>query len=191
MIQLNIHIDGRLVKPFKSKAFRRIVFGTAVIAPCLALAATTTTPHTFQAGTTISANEMNENFAAVTAGINAGDTRITALEAKAIPSANAVFAYAGTSVGDGPLTRSFSSTGMAPTVTGTGGNYQVSFPGIDCGAAAPGTGLAIAQSAGASGISCRVNGDWNNVGNACRVFVGCFTTTGNLTATPFSLLYVR
>jgi hypothetical protein len=127
----------------------------------------------------------------LTSGINDVDARLTAVEVKALPSANAIMAYAGTSVGDGPLTRTFNSAGGTNVLAGTGGLYTVTLGGIDCNDAAPGSGLAIAQAAGASGISCRINGDWNNVGGACRIFIGCFNTAGNATSTPFSLIYMR
>lgn len=191
MIQINIHVDGRLVRTLGNRTVRRGLIGLVLAVPIIALGATpVTTPNTFQAGTVISAQQVNDNFNAVTTGVNAQDTRLTALEGKALPSANAVLAYLGTAVGDGAIARTFNSSGGTNTVTGAGGAYTVTLPGIDCGATT-GTGLAIAQAAGASGISCRVNGDWNNVGGSCRVFVGCFNTAGNLTTTPFSLLYVR
>jgi len=190
-MQIHIHIDGRLARVFGRRSFKRALLMASILVPCLAFGAATTTPNTFEAGTVISAAQVNENFTAVTTGINGVETRVTALETKALPSANAVLAYAGTSVGDGPLTRTFNSMNGNNVVAGTGGLYTVTLNGIDCGAAAPGTGIAVAQAAGASGISCRVNGDWNNVNNACRIFVGCFNTSGNSVSTPFSLIYMR
>lgn len=190
-MQINIHIDGRLVKVFGRRWFRRVLMTIAIIVPCLAFGASITTPNTFQAGTVISASDVNQNFTTLTTGVNAVDTRVTTLETKALPSANAVMAYAGTSVGDGALTRSFNSSGGTNVLAGTGGLYTVTLGGIDCNAAAPGSGIAVSQAAGASGISCRVNGDWNNVGADCRIFIGCFNTAGSSVATPFSLIYMR
>jgi hypothetical protein len=153
-------------------------------------AAELTIPNTFQPNTPAFAGQVNDNFSALVNGINANDTRISAIETTSLPSANAVMAYAGTAAADGALARSFNSTGGTNTLAGSGGAYTVTLGGIDCGATT-GTGIAVAQAAGASGISCRVNGDWNNVSGGCRVFVGCFNTAGNLTATPFSLIYMR
>ena len=51
------------------------LMGTAVIG----YASSVTTPHTFTAGTTISASEMNNNFAAIKAAVDDNDSRITSL----------------------------------------------------------------------------------------------------------------
>ncbi len=191
MIQLNIHVDGRLVKVLGKRKMLRTLGVLAVFVPLILWAAPITTPNTFTAGTVVSAAQMNDNFTAVTNGVNALDTRVTALEAKmSPPTAAGVFAYVGTSVADGAITKTFNSKGGTNSFTGSGGAYTVTLGGIDCGAST-GTGIAIAQAAGASGISCRVNGDWGNVGSDCRVFVGCFSTAGSLTATPFSLIYAK
>lgn len=195
MIQINLHLDGKLYRVLG----RRGLLAAALLVPAIALAAPLTAPvtpaasvpNTFQAGTTISAAQVNANFAALTTGLDALDTRLTVLEAKkSLPSAASVFAYVGTSAGDGAITKTFNSTAGTNSYTGTGGLYTVTLGGIDCGATT-GTGIAVAQAAGASGISCRVNGDWGNVGANCRVYVACFTGAGASTATPFSLLYAR
>ncbi len=191
MIQLSIHVDGRLMKVLSKRNVLRTLGALAVLVPLIVWAAPITTPNTFTAGTVVSSSQMNDNFTALTNGINAIDTRVTALEAKmSPPTAAGVFAYVGTSTADGAITKTFNSKGSANSYAGTGGNYTVTLGGIDCGATT-GTGIAIAQAAGASGISCRVNGDWGNVGTDCRVFVGCFSTAGSLVATPFSLIYAK
>ncbi|MBA2542423.1 MAG: hypothetical protein H0V17_22470 [Deltaproteobacteria bacterium] len=115
----------------------------AIIVPCLAFGASITTPNTFEAGTVISASDVNQNFTTLTTGINAVDTRVTTLEAKALPSASAVMAYAGTSVADGPLTRTFNSSGGTNVLAGANGSYTVTLGGIDCNATAPGSGIAV------------------------------------------------
>ncbi|MGE5181307.1 MAG: hypothetical protein ACM31C_04570 [Acidobacteriota bacterium] len=163
----------------------------AVFVPLILWAAPVTTPNTFTAGSVVSSSQMNDNFTALTNGINAIDTRVTALEAKmSPPTAAGVFAYVGNSAANGAITKTFNSKGGTNSYAGTNGAYTVTLGGIDCGATT-GTGIAIAQAAGASGISCRINGDWGNVGADCRVFVGCFDTAGNLIATPFSLIYAK
>ena len=112
MIQLNVHVDGRLVKAFSKRNVLRTLGVLAVLVPLIAWAAPVTTPNTFTAGTVISAQQMNDNFTALTTGINAIDTRVTALEAKmSPPTAAGVFAYVGTSAGDGVITKTFNSKG--------------------------------------------------------------------------------
>lgn len=191
MIQLNIHVDGRLVKVFGKRKVLRTLGVLAVFVPLILWAAPVTTPNTFTAGSVVSSSQMNDNFTALTNGINAIDTRVTALEGKmSPPTAAGVFAYVGNSTGNGAITKSFNSKGGTNSYTGTNGAYTVTLGGIDCGSST-GTGIAVSQAAGASGINCRVNGDWGNVGTDCRVFVGCFDTTGTLTSTPFSLIYLK
>jgi hypothetical protein len=193
MITIELHIDGassRRLQLFRRGLVNRYTLALFVFlivgVPIMLRAAPTTVPHTFQPGTVISASQVNDNFNALLAGVNANDSRLT----RALSSLNGIFAYAGTAVPDGPLARSYNSTAGAVTVSGSGGGYVVRFAGIDCGAS-PGKGLAIAQSAGTPGITCRVNGDWGNDANTCRVYVGCFSTSGSLEATPFSLMYVQ
>jgi|KBSMisStandDraft_5_1062788.scaffolds.fasta_scaffold222727_2 hypothetical protein len=169
----------------------------AIVVPVVAVASPTSVPNTFGSGTVISSSKMNDNFSAVVTGINAIDTRVSTLEAKvaaleakkSLPSSEGVFAYVGTAVSDGPIARTFNSTGGTNSLTGTNGSYTVMLGGITC----PGNGIAVAQAAGASGISCRVNGDWSTpaAGGGCQLFVGCFNVSGNLVATPFSLIYAR
>ena len=87
MLRIEIKVDGRLARFLevtkKTVLNRRVVSGfaaAAVVLPVVALAAPISIPHTFQAGDVISSAEVNANFAAVIAGVNDLDTRLTAVE---------------------------------------------------------------------------------------------------------------
>ena len=85
---LNIKVEVEVANPKLARALAalkqpkvRYALGALVVAiPAAAIASPLTVPNTYQAGEVISASEMNENFAVVTAAVDDNDTRVTAIE---------------------------------------------------------------------------------------------------------------
>lgn len=119
------------MKSFLRKFRNQLVFGSCVFLSAAVGYAVVTIPNTFTAGTVASADQVNENFAALKSAVDTLQTQVATLQAaNPLPSASGRLAYAFVNE-DASLVRSFNSSGgtNSAVVDGTP-VYTVTFPGL-------------------------------------------------------------
>jgi hypothetical protein len=101
--------------------------------PVTLMAAPVTVPNSFTANTPAKAADVNANFKSLEVAVNEKDTRLNTIEAKKpAPTANGILGYATTKDGISTIASTFSSTGGAVAVSGTTGDYKVTFNNLTC-----------------------------------------------------------
>ncbi len=176
------------MKSFLRKFRNQFVFGSFVFLSAAVGYAVVTIPNTFTAGTIASADQVNENFAALKTAVDTLQTQVATLQAaNPLPSGAGRLAYAFVNE-DGEVVRSFNSSGGTNSaVVNADPVYTVTFPGL----ADEGSFDGNVQVTGANNLAYCV-ADPDASGSDIVVTVSCYNSdVGNTVTADFMILYLQ
>ena len=176
------------MKSFLRKFRNQLIFASCVFFSTAVGYAVVTIPNDFTAGTAASANQVNENFAALKSAVDTLQTQVAALQAaNPLPSQSGRLAYAFVN-NDASVLRSFNSSGGTNTaVVDVDPKYTVTLPGL-ADAGSVGGNVQVT----ASGQLAFCQADPDAIGLDIVVIVTCYDdVVGNSIASDFTILYLQ
>lgn len=181
------------MKAFLKNFRNQLIFGSFVFLSAAVGYAVVTIPNTFTAGTTASADEVNENFAALKTAVDALEARLDGLGSNPpMPSASGVLGYASISFDGSTASKSFNSSGGAitlssPHITGV---YGISFAGLGNGTSQSGN-VQVTMLDLLTAVGCIATDESIAPFTDVDILIGCFDSVGTLTDASVSVAYMR
>ncbi len=181
------------MKAFLKNFRNQLIFGSFVFLSAAVGYAVVTIPNTFTAGTSASADQVNENFAALKTAVDALEARLDGLGSNPpMPSASGILGYATISTDGSTVSNSFNSSGGAITSASphTTGLYAITFAGLGNGTSQSGN-IQVTITDITTALDCRALDQSITPFEDVEILIGCFDSVGSSVDASTSVVYMR